>query len=630
MVNSNCVKELCPDGRVEARGSLLDQTQSEVNVPEQAPLPGRAERRATPELDGSAKVVEERGSEQKIVSQPRVELRGLPAERGNADGVLEEPAGVAVVPVRPSSRKCPERGAEPGVNQDAVSHGSKPRVRDLPDQELEEPIELIRVTAHRRCQLRRIGVRRGLHCPYLHLESAAETLHPPEYADGVALLEAAVEEFDVVPDPRLDPPARVNELENEVRGAILRPTALLASDRVHALDGAVLRELGDAGHGGSLDRRALLFPRTSPSAQRYARAVADVSPFRAIRYANPTPAVTAPPYDVLTPELRNEFRARDPHNVVHLTLNDSEDEAGRLFRAWLEEGVLVRDAEPAVWMVAQEYVGPDGVSRRREGLAASLSVEPYATGTVLPHERTHEGPKESRLRLLRAAGAQLEPIFLLYDGEPPVAVPDREPDLVGGDTMLWRVSGDGIAEAFANRQLLIADGHHRYETAVAYAAEQGTPDSARMMVVLVSTSDPGLEIFPTHRLFRGHADALPPVSIGDSTSPTSAVTRLAGLPYDRAHAVGYRKGVTFPIVGEPGELDVELVDRLIGHEEIGYTADLAEAIARVDSGEFDGAFLLRATRIEDVFDRARRGEVMPQKTTYFFPKLTSGLLFHPV
>ena len=358
--------------------------------------------------------------------------------------------------------------------------------------------------------------------------------------------------------------------------------------------------------------------------------MADVAPFRAIRYARPTPEVTAPPYDVLTPEARDDSRARDPHNVVHLTLNDSEDEAGRQFRAWLGEGILVRDDEPAVWALSQDYVGPDGVARRREGLVASLGVEPYETGVVLPHERTHAGPKESRLRLLRAAQAQLEPIFLLYDGEPPVAVPDREPDVATEGTRLWRVPGEGVAEAFADRQLLIADGHHRYETGVAYAAEVGTPESARMMVVLVSTSDPGLEIFPTHRLFRGHEEALPPVSVGDSASPLAAVTRLAGLPYDRAHAVGYRKGATFPVVGEPGELDVELVDRLVGHEGLGYTADLDEAVLRVDSGEFDGAFLLRATRIDDVFERARRGEVMPQKTTYFFPKLTSGLLFHPV
>ena len=358
--------------------------------------------------------------------------------------------------------------------------------------------------------------------------------------------------------------------------------------------------------------------------------MADVAPFRAIRYARPTAAVTAPPYDVLTSELRDAYRESDPHNVVHLTLNDSEDEAGRLFRTWLDEGVLVSDDEPAVWALSQDYVGPDGIARRRDGLVASLRVEPYETQAVLPHERTHAGPKESRLRLLRAARAHLEPIFLLYDGEPAISVPDHEPDLVAAGTRLWRVSGDGIAEAFAGRQLLIADGHHRYETAVAYAAEQGTPASGRMMVVLVSTSDPGLEIFPTHRLFRGHDEALPPISLGDSASPAAAVDRLSRLPYSEAHAVGYRRGATFPVVGRAGELDVELVDRLVGHEELGYTPDLGEAVARVDAGEFDGAFLLRATRIEDVFERSRRGEVMPQKTTYFYPKLTSGLLFHAV
>ncbi len=173
--------------------------------------------------------------------------------------------------------------------------------------------------------------------------------------------------------------------------------------------------------------------------------MADVAPFRAIRYAHPGPELTAPPYDVLTPEQRDAHRARDPHNVVHLTLNESEQEAGRLFRSWLDEGVLVEDDEPAVWAVAQDYVGPDGIARRREGIVASLRVEPYETRVVLPHERTHAGPKESRLRLLRAARAQLEPIFLLYDGDPPAAPPDREPDLVAEGTSLWRLPGDGIA-----------------------------------------------------------------------------------------------------------------------------------------------------------------------------------------
>ncbi len=355
--------------------------------------------------------------------------------------------------------------------------------------------------------------------------------------------------------------------------------------------------------------------------------MADVAPFRAVRYAHPGPALIAPTYDVITPEQRDAYLARDPHNVVHLTLNESEEEAGRLFRSWLDEGVLVQEDEPAVWAIAHDYVGPDGVARRREGLAASLRVEPYRTGVVLPHERTHAAAKESRLRLLRATRAQLEPIFLLYDGAPPLRPPQREPDFAVEGTSLWRLPGDGVAEAFATRQLLIADGHHRYETALTYAAEQGTPQSARMLVVLVSTADPGLEIFPTHRLFRGHADVVP---VAPGTTAAEALVTLAGLPYDRARAVVYAHGSARLVTGEEGELDVELVDRLVGHRDIGYTADAGEAVARVDAGEFDGAFLLRATRIEDVFERARRGEVMPQKTTYFFPKLTSGLLFHPV
>lgn len=356
--------------------------------------------------------------------------------------------------------------------------------------------------------------------------------------------------------------------------------------------------------------------------------MADVAPFAAVRYARPSAAVTAPPYDVLSAAERDRYRRRDPHNVVHLTLADSEEEAGRLFRAWLEEGVLVREDEPAVWALAQDYVGPDGVARRREGLVASLRVEPYETGAVLPHERTHAGPKESRLRLLRAARAQLEPIFLLYEGGPPLRPPDRAADLAAEGTSLWRLDGAGVAESLAGRQLLIADGHHRYETALAYAAEEGTAASGRMMVALVSTEDPGLEIFPTHRLFHGSPSVLPEQA---GTEPVAAaLARLAAQPHDRAQAVFYRAGAASALEGDRGELDAELAERLVGHERIGYTADAGEAVARVDAGEFDGALLLRAARVEDVFERARRGRVLPQKTTYFYPKLTSGLLFHPV
>ena len=338
--------------------------------------------------------------------------------------------------------------------------------------------------------------------------------------------------------------------------------------------------------------------------------------------------MVAPPYDVISAAQREELAARDPHNVVHLTLNESEEEAGRLFRAWLDEGVLVRDGDPAVWVLEQDYVGPDGVARTRRGVVASLRAEPYGARIVLPHERTHAGAKEGRLRLLRAARAQVEPLFFLYDGTSPLSPPDREPDVDIEGTRLWRVAGDaGVTDFFAGRELLIADGHHRYETALAYAAEAGTPESARLLAVLVSTADPGLEIFPTHRVFAGRPDIA--VSGEGWGTPGEALERLAAEPYDRALALAYSDGATRLVLGEPGELDVELVDRF-GHEGISYTPDWEEAVRRVDEGDAGIAFLLRPTRIDDVFERARRGEVMPPKTTYFFPKLLSGLLFHPL
>ncbi len=356
--------------------------------------------------------------------------------------------------------------------------------------------------------------------------------------------------------------------------------------------------------------------------------MADVAPFRAVLYAHPSSMVVAPPYDVISTAERAELAGRDVHNVVHLTLNESEDDAGRLFRAWLADGTLVRDPVPAVWALEQDYVGPDGVARTRRGLVGSLRVEPYTTGVVLPHERTHAGPKESRLRLLRAARAQVEPIFLLYDGDPSFDRPDREADLDIEGTRLWRLDGEaGAPEFFAGKQLLIADGHHRYETALAYAAQGSAPGSDRMLAVLVSTSDPGLEIFATHRVFSGRPDiVLGGEAVADAGAAAAA---LQSEPHDRSVAIGYTRDGARLVRGEEGELDVELVDRF-GHDGIAYTPDWREAVRRVDDGDADAAFLLRPTRIEDVFERARRGEVMPPKTTYFFPKLLSGLLFYPL
>jgi uncharacterized protein (DUF1015 family) len=338
--------------------------------------------------------------------------------------------------------------------------------------------------------------------------------------------------------------------------------------------------------------------------------MADVKPFRAERYdeakAGPLEQLVAPPYDVISPRERREYLARSPYNVVHLTLPDDEDQAGRDIAAWREGGVLTRAEKPGYWFLSQDYAGPDGVERTRSGLVASLRAEPYERGVVLPHERTHSGPKEGRLRLLRATRTQLEPIFLLYEGES-LATPDREPDLQIGGDKLWRI---GEAPSFDEVELLIADGHHRYETALAYAQEGGSP---YLMVVLVPTRQEGLTIFPTHRVAQ-HVNGTHGTPIEEPGDDLPGV-------------VLYRDGGYELLEGDG--LDVEIVERIAPHG-VSYTPQRDVAVATVDRGEAEAAFLLRPTRIEDVWAVARRGETMPQKSTYFFPKLTSGLLFHPL
>src|ERR671936_1076306 len=191
--------------------------------------------------------------------------------------------------------------------------------------------------------------------------------------------------------------------------------------------------------------------------------MAEVKPFRVFRYgeeAGPRETLVAPPYDVISPQQREELRARSPYNVVHPTLPDDEAAAGRLWADWRRSGILADEGEPGYFWVSQDYVGPDGVARTREGLAAALRAEAYEHRVVLPHERTHSGPKEGRLRLLREVKAQLEPLFFLYEGPPPAERPDRGPDLEVEGARLWRLGPERIAEAFAGKQLLIADGHH--------------------------------------------------------------------------------------------------------------------------------------------------------------------------
>jgi uncharacterized protein (DUF1015 family) len=336
--------------------------------------------------------------------------------------------------------------------------------------------------------------------------------------------------------------------------------------------------------------------------------VAVVRPFRALRYdpaaAGPLETLVAPPYDVIGAEERERLLGLSPYNVVHLTLPDSEQEAADLLGEWQEEGILVREPEDACWWLEQEYVGPDGVARRREGFVAALQVEPYENRVVLPHERTHEGPKEGRLRLLQATRTQLEPLFFLWDGTTEFDGLG-EPDLQSGGDSLWRLDAEfseALVDELADAQLLIADGHHRYETTLASGFEW-------LLAVVVPTAQEGLTIFPTHRIAQSAGTAS-----GTPIDPPGN-----GLP----GPVLYREGRYELLAGDG--FDPEVVERA-GPTGVTYTPSREDAVATVDRGEAEAAFLLRPTRIEDVWEVARRGGVMPQKSTFFYPKLTSGLL----
>ena len=343
--------------------------------------------------------------------------------------------------------------------------------------------------------------------------------------------------------------------------------------------------------------------------------MAIVSAFSALRYdtgrAGALAELIAPPYDVIDDTERRTYQGRSRYNVTHLTLAASPADAATALAQWREDGVLVQEA-PALWWIAQDYVGPDGVPRLREGIAGSIEASAYAEGKVLPHERTDAGAKEGRLRLLRATRTQLEPIFLLYDGEPPLARPDAEPEMdveIGRErTRLWRLP---VSELELEPPFLIADGHHRYETAVTFRDEE--PAASSTFAVLVSARSPGLEIFPTHRIVQR-------VGVEPSGPVTSA--------WDSSALTLYRDG-TFFRLDSRDELDAREIERY-APEGVEYTPSGEVAIDAVDDERAALAFLLRAPTVAQVFAFARRGETMPQKTTFFYPKLPSGLLLHPV
>jgi uncharacterized protein (DUF1015 family) len=417
--------------------------------------------------------------------------------------------------------------------------------------------------------------------------------------------------------------------------------------------------------------------------------MAEVQPLRALRYdpavAGPLPDLVAPPYDVIDSDRRARLAARSPYNVVHVDLPEDGDDpyaaAARTFAGWRADGAVVRDVEPALWALRQDYDAPGGHGpRTRQGFFARVRVEDYGPGRIRPHERTHPGPREDRLRLTRATRANLSPIFALHSDPTGVAWAalgphtDREPwgdvtDDEGTRHRVWPVAApDAVAAAtaaLADAELLIADGHHRYETARVYAEEVGGEGPHRyVLMCLVALEDPGLTVFPTHRLVRGlrpdQHEALAAairesfdvrevqrgelVPDGDGALTLGYMDSRFRRPFaltlkdqaiaDRAladRAAPYRRLdtavlETLLLKGALGYTD-EDISHLHG---LGYARDADEALGLLDRGDYDAAFFLRATPVDQVREVAAAGESMPPKSTYFFPKLLTGLVFNPL
>jgi uncharacterized protein (DUF1015 family) len=370
------------------------------------------------------------------------------------------------------------------------------------------------------------------------------------------------------------------------------------------------------------------------------RVVPHLKPFRALRYdpgtVGPLDAVVSPPHDVVTPDRREALVTASPFNAVRLLSPESPVEAERLLAEWKDDGVLVREKEPAVWAMEETFSGADGGTRRRRGLVARVELTPYSEGQVLPHERTFERQKDARLELLRAVRTKLSPIFLVHEGRPP-EIPAREADieatLDGVKTRLWRIAGADETEAALGRvagRFLIADGHHRYETALAFHQEDGSPETGYVLATLVSRGDDGLEILPTHRLVSGSVPDLDGSFRLSEVEPSaeSASAALARLPRDHPSFVLLRRDAAVLAEGEGDELDTAVIDRL-PLEDVRYTPSAVAAEEAVRSGRADAAFLVRAPTLGQVEQVARAGELLPEKTTYFFPKLTAGLVFAP-
>lgn len=423
--------------------------------------------------------------------------------------------------------------------------------------------------------------------------------------------------------------------------------------------------------------------------------MADIHPFRALRYdlekAGKIEELTCPPYDIISEEQRQGFLQRNEHNVIRLELPRGEEPyaaAGRALQDWLDSGILKQDMDEGIYIYEEEFLSQvdHGEKKSLRGLICRVRLEDFSAGVVLPHEETLSKAKQDRFQLMQATGCNFSQIYSLYQDETHATrkrldalAATCEPRYSFSDGLvthrLWVVNDlvaiAALQEEFAPRKLYIADGHHRYETALNYRSwcrEQGKycPGADYVMMMLVDMADPGLVVFPTHRLvrglegFSGH-DLL--TSCEDyfeiAVQPDRAASEaaLAQAYEDGRHSFALYDGVkwhTLTLRDEgaldallPGlstasrRLDVTILHSLVLERVLGidkenmanqinltYTRSAEEAVASVDSGDSNCCFLLNPTRVEEIGQVAANGEKMPQKSTYFYPKLITGLVMN--
>jgi uncharacterized protein (DUF1015 family) len=407
-------------------------------------------------------------------------------------------------------------------------------------------------------------------------------------------------------------------------------------------------------------------------------------PFQGTRYNSEKvdpKDVVSPPYDVISPEQQEKLYEKDPHNVVRLELNHDADPytcAKKYFDEWKSKGVLLTDTAPAFYVYYQTFKTPAGEQVTRRGVLGRLRVTPYSSGDVLPHERTLSGPKKDRMQLLSITKTNLSPIFGLIDDNALIfdhtidsvvanlPLADIDEELATHDTIrhtLWKLTDPALVarleKLIATKKVIIADGHHRYETALKYGQEHPDNEAAQyIMIFIANLHSEGTVILPTFRILYGIKDFNQFAFIADLkkvfsielmgsreegmkhlAADTNALTLIQfpeepkfvlikdtsdlsnSSPLDKLAVYRLHEKILKPIAGLT-QTDIDNKTNLL------YPHTLSELDSMVNNHDYSAAFILNPTTPQEVIDVTSSGEFMPQKSTYFYPKLLSGLVFY--